>query len=59
MKSKVWQDKMIIWVLVIVSNVQPLQIFVNSFSTQAKCEQRIKEMEPIYKMSCVKTFWDK
>lgn len=48
---------MIVWVLLLVSGLKTdkVQIFVNTFDSKAKCEQRIKEMEPMQVMECIKT----
>ncbi len=45
-----------IWVLILLSiNTSNLQIFVNSFDSEIKCERRLSEMATYYKMKCIKT----
>lgn len=45
---------MTVWVLILVSFYSK-QIFVNTFDSKIKCEQRIEKMEKIYQFSCMKT----
>ena len=49
---------MTIWILVILS-IQSKNLYVNSFDSKTKCEERLKKMASIYELSCVKTTLNK
>lgn len=42
-----------VWVLLMIN--KHFQVFVNTFTTEEKCKERISQREPVYDFNCIQT----